>query len=689
LNIELFAHGCRVAPDLGGRHEGNLRGSPNMRWNKVHNLVEVDERNFENSYAGSTVAATGWNTSFSPLPGAQFMEHHARATSHTNVSLYARQTALVDVGAEDSYVFDVFRVRGGSTHTYCFHGGPTEKLAVNTALAPSKDEYLRKHYDGTQQEGTTPAMLQADWALKPELQKSYQGDRFQADRPVTTRLALFGHDGDKTLVGNAYSEAYKYNFPFLYVQGQRSESVFPAIIEPFAGKPFITEKRLVSIPNNEADALRAVGIEVKTTDGRTDILLSDGRPDRKRQLPITNYRLQVSAKFAVISRDADGLRLAELVGGTELAADDIVIKTERSSYGAKLTGVNYDDRTFTVDQPLPSRLLRGAVVGLGSGELQHAFKISEINGRTVTHEKTARYFQSAILSTDEKAGTVECEIEPAVFGCDTEFIDGTTVSNEKQDKFWKATIQEADRWMNIGYPGYRTSFPNAISWDDIPDANGDGRRTLKLLGRADEKDEQTNSLAGKVLLELDATRIVNAAGRDAIASKGALSGGSISDPELAGETFYFKLPAEEKYQRGGWQYAYRPLVNEAGKTVLMAYYPGSSFLWKLDGGFAKADFSDANKDGKTKLCAYLFGPGDTMRVDTFVHVRRESPGVYEVRSNVPCAVSLPRGEFTKAEVSADGKSFKPIAAKADGARLEVKLAEKDLTTGAITVRMTR
>lgn len=605
LNIELFAHGYRAAPDLGGRHEGKLHGSPNMRWNKVHNLVEVDDKNFENSYAGSTVAATGWNTSFVPEPGAQFMEHAARATSHPDVSLYSRQTALIDAGADDSYVFDVFRVRGGKTHTYCFHGAPTEKLTINTTLTPSKDEYLRKHYDGTQQEGPTPAMLQADWAAKG----------------ITTRFALFGHDGDKTLVGNAFSEAYNYNFPFLYVRGQREESVFPVVIEPFVDKPFVAEKRQVAVMPAQKGAEAAVALEVKTTGGATDLLYASGKPAETVTL---DGKSKVNGKFAVVSRDAEGLRLAELVAGTELNAGDITIKTDRAGYDAKLTGVNYDDRTFTIDQELPA-MLRGAVVGIG--KLHHAFKISGIDGKKVTHEKTARYYQSAIVATD--GNSVECEIEPAVFGCDTKFIDGTTVSNEKQDKFWKATIREDDRWMNVGYPGYRGSWPNKLTLADIPDTNGDGRRTLKLIGSGKDKEEE-----GKVLVELDVTRVSE-----------------------DGETLYFKLPANEDYQRGGWQYVYRWLVDENGKKLMRSLYPGSSFRWILDG---QANFSDADKDGKTKLSAYLFGPGDTLQVDAFVSVRRTSPGVYELHANVPCTVTLAGKEF--------------------------KLTEKDLAKGSVTLR---
>ena len=67
LNIEIFAHGCRLAPDLGGRHAGRNRSSPNMRRNRMHNVVWVDDAEFHNPYAGSTTAATGWTTAFSPI----------------------------------------------------------------------------------------------------------------------------------------------------------------------------------------------------------------------------------------------------------------------------------------------------------------------------------------------------------------------------------------------------------------------------------------------------------------------------------------------------------------------------------------------------------------------------------------------------------------------------------------------
>jgi hypothetical protein len=675
LNIELVAHGCRVSPDLGGRHEGKNHGRPNMRSNKVHNLVEVDGKNFMNEYAGSTTSGTGWLTSFSPQAGAQFMEHRARATSHPQVSLYARQTALVDVGDQDSYVFDVFRVRGGKVHTWCFHGCPTNSFSVSAPLQVASSvvatNYLEKHFEGSRLEGAMPAVLQADWGIAQGLQKNYQGERYDASRPVTTRMRLFNREGDKLMVGNASSEMYQYNFPFLYSQGAQEadgrESVFMSLVEPFAGTSFIQEARALAVTPASKGAEAPVALEVKTVAGATDLLYASLRP---AEAVAVGDATKVTGRFACISRDAQGLRLAHLVGGTELSSGDVVIHAEAPGYTATITAAKYGERSFTVDKPLPARLLKGAVVNIGADRNLHAFKLESVapagSGTRLVHEKTARYFQSAILSTDEKNGLVEAEIEPPVFGCDPEFIQGTVIVNEKQDKWWRTSIVEGDRWVNFGFPGYRGSWSNKVSLDDFPDTNKDGRRILRLMGEKVDKDKEGNSLEGKVLVEVEVTRV---------------------SPD--GENLYFKLPAAEEFQRGGWQFARRWFVNEDGSKRWRANYPGSSFLWKAEGEFKSSNFTDADGDGKAKFSAMLYGPGDRVTLDSFVCVRRTAPGVYEVRANVPCTVALPSGGASRAEISSDGKAYIPAVSRPKGGRLEVNLAEKDLVDGSISLRLSK
>ena len=62
-------------------------------------------------------------------------------------------------------------------------------------------------------------------------------------------------------------------------------SAFVALVEPYAGQPFITAQRTLPVTGNEADALRAVAVEVKTANGRTDLCFADGRPEKTRRVP--------------------------------------------------------------------------------------------------------------------------------------------------------------------------------------------------------------------------------------------------------------------------------------------------------------------------------------------------------------------------------------------------------------------
>lgn len=673
LNIELFAHGSRMAPDLGGRHEGKLRGSPNMRSNKVHNLVEVDERNFENSYAGSTTSATGWNTSFAPLPGAQFMEHAARATSHPHVKTYARQTVMIDAGEADSYLFDVFRVSGGKVHTYSFHGPPTEKLVVNTDLADPTDPhvttYLRQHFEGTRRQGVAPAVLEADWALLPHLHKSYQKDHHNPDRVPTTRFSLFGKQGQTVMVGNAHSEAYSYNFPFLYVQSRQDEeglqNAYPAIIEMFAGEPFITDKKQLTVTPASRGAASNVALQVTTRAGRTDVVYAGGTPSQASDV---EGGIKVSGKFAMLSREGGQITAAQLVGGTSLVADGISITTQTAAYAAKVLSVDYPNRSLVVDQKLPTRLLAGAVVGLDTGTMMHNFKLSSLEqtteGTRIQHEKTARYYQSAVIRADADTSLVSCEIEPPVFGPDTRFAAGTTVANESLTRFWKTDLVESDRWMHMGHPGYRGSYPISFKLDDFKDSDGDGKRIVRLMGDEKDKDADGKSLAGSELLKMEITRL--------------------SDD---GSTLFFKLPEDERYQRGGWQFAGRKMYNEDNTGQWIASYPGSTFAWKLEGGFKAGDFTDADGDGKVKLSAYLYGPGDTLKVDSWVQVRRTSADEYDVISNVPCTVSLAAPARQSAEVAATDGAWKRVAVKREGDRLTVTLSEADLAGGQVKLRL--
>ncbi len=631
LNLEMFAHGTRLAPDLGGRHEGNLRATPNMRINRMHNLVEIDERNFENSFPGSTVSATGWPTALAALPGSHYAAAAARATSHPEVSLYHRATAMIDgdTGPEhaDVYLFDVFRVAGGRVHTYCFHGAPTadeNRLDTNVSLEPASSDtamaYMAARPEASRQEGRAGDYLRATWELDEDMRRHYQRDFFKPDQPVGLTLHLFGRENDHVMVGSAQSDAYPVAMPYLHVQGRQADegrvSVYPALYEAWSGQPFMGAQRELKVePADPDDARRGVALEVEMDNDRRDLLFASRRPEIIHQV---EGGLRVNGEYALLSEDAQGLRLLHLVGGTEIERDDIRVSAERGVHTARITAADWRNHGLTLSDPMPEGLLDGALARIGNERHWSAFELDRVSGTNARVLRTPRYYQSNIEFVDAENRLVATELEPMVYGSDTRHADGTTVTNEDHDRYWKATLEPRERWMYLGWPGTELSYPDTVEWDDVPDADGDGRRTLRLL--TDERDTRaTGVTAGDVLLEMEVTRV---------------------DPE--NNLFYFRMPENPEYQAGGWQFVRREIVNEDGSKRWLASYPGTTFSWLLEGNEPVADaLFTADDHGNRKLYAYHFGPDDIFEVPTFVHVARVEPGVYAVRANVPCIVSLP------------------------------------------------
>ena len=79
-----------------------------------------------------------------------------------------------------------------------------------------------------------------------------------------------------------------------------------------------------------------------------------------------------------------------------------------------------------------------------------------------------------------------------------------------------------------------------------------------------------------------------------------------------------------------------------------------------------------------------YGVGDEAVVPARAALRRIEPGVYEVRANTPCAISLPGRE---ARVSPDGgRTWKPLKAeKIGGGQIAVSLDEAAFGGGLATL----
>lgn|GEM_PF-2910570 len=660
LSIELFAQGSRMAPDLGGRHEGKYVGSPNMRSNRVHNLVEVDDRNFWNK-GPSTTPATGWLVSFAPARhGSQFAEHGASAISHPQVKLYRRQTALMSVPGErreESYLFDVFRVRGGKIHSYHFHGGDTGAIRTNVELKPAeRNRFLREHKEGSRFEGVAGKIVEVEWPLRPSTQKGYQEKEYEKDFQPVTRLFLLGQNEEPVLIGNAHSKHYQYDYPFFYLRkvAQRSlESVFPAVIEMYAGKPFIREVRPLELPMG--DALGPVALEVETTGGRTDFLFASGEPEKEKAIGETR---SVTGRFALVAAYGGRLDEARLTGGTRLRTPQIAIEVPAARLQWKITRVDYPGRKLELDKPIPASF-RGSVVLINNGSRLHAFNLEAAGGSGVTLKEYPAYYQSNLLRMGADDRTVTGELEAGQAAWDPRFAHNTVLANEDRSRTWRVEAFEDDgHWMTIGYPGYRWSFPIEATLEDFPDLDGDGRR-IATLEPASKREVPEY--------------------------------GKLEITQVANQRISFRIPketpADARIHRGGWAMDGHVLVPEGGKRRFYTRYSGSNMQWRLQSPIAAEDLTDPNGDGKRKLHAYVFGEGDEMEVDASVQVRYDAKKrIYEVGTNTPATIALPAGAPLPTTASYGNRHNEPLKTAARDGSTVIEITPAMVEAGTIRLK---
>lgn len=119
LGIELFGHGRRLSPDLGRPDFTDSYCEGRFTWtnNTVsHNCLVVDNSKQRGvpSQTEQSVNHGGKVLRFHDSPTVHVVDVDAPGlASYDQTSIYRRTLVLVDVGDDDSYLVDVFRVKGG------------------------------------------------------------------------------------------------------------------------------------------------------------------------------------------------------------------------------------------------------------------------------------------------------------------------------------------------------------------------------------------------------------------------------------------------------------------------------------------------------------------------------------------------------------------------------------------------
>jgi hypothetical protein len=531
LDLQYIMRGLPMTIDGGQRPAYSMPADQRTR---VHNVVEVD---------GQDRSMHAWVSTISDGDGARYLRATAEPTG--NLTLYQRAIALVDTDTEPetSYVVDVFRVSGGNAHTYCFHGPVSDEITSNAKLAdvpfpakgaaPSADQqFLAMFKDAPRNPGAyvkvkeplknrrlagpAPDVLRTTWRYTREGRfgneqnmlgtnaRKYMGNDYDETAPRKyTRLHLLDTAGARVYRGDTLAHQFNYRITHQMVRreadGEELDSTWLAVHEPYADTPYIAEITRLAIPDNDTDARKAAAARVTLAAGRTDLLFSDGYPEKTRDVA----GAKVAGEFAFISRDKAGLRIASLTGGTLLQTGDVTITAEQREYAGTITKADYLKKEITIDALWP-QACSGSVFEIRAPGRTTSYTAvaakKSWKGARITLHRGADYYRSQVTSVDAATGTVTTAVKHPL-GARPGLDKGFTASNDDRTKFWRTNMIDGQTFRLTGAPVTKADFGKAGALRLWEYGAGDTVRltTFAHLRRLDAGDQ-----GGKLRWELTA-----------------------------------------------------------------------------------------------------------------------------------------------------------------------------------------
>ena len=371
LSLSLYAHGEEMASDRGyfsGSDQRLPDGRSGQRWMRStlsHNLVVVDEEEQGRSGSGSNLELFGL------APGIQVVSASG-VNVYPQCDVYQRVCVLVDAPEGQSYVVDVFRVRGGRTHQYGFHcngtlagGVPDLSTYESVGLSDAWDEWLENPHAISPESPTTITWQHQGINLDLMVLNSPQ-QMTLADAPgwrIFTTEEL-----KQPSIGHILAENRARD------EGMPLSSRYATLIVPYVSgnSPVVSARLIEDDPESGA-----VAIEVRLA-GRTDYIISTMDRERRRYGPVS-----LAGRFGFASVDEQGRAVrAYLLSGTELTCGDLSISLPAASTTLNVRSVS--GQTFLLAEPVPDP---GGITGtyLLAGEApQTGFEIESATEYAIT-----------------------------------------------------------------------------------------------------------------------------------------------------------------------------------------------------------------------------------------------------------------------------------------------------------------
>ncbi len=254
LNLYYWKNGVELLSDLGYLWDHPEKDKTTRTL--AHNTVLIDEKSQVDRNRGGDVLF------FKAQNNIKAMS--AQSKAYADASLYQRTSALVDHGASGSYAIDFFRVQGGATQDFVFHGPGNDFQIEGLTFAPQTDAlYDFKNVRTTEGD----ALWKINWKINPNLD-------FTAWN--------LGASGEQAFIGDGWGQRDHKNkdlgatLPYIVRRTTGGAAhTFVSLFEGHApGEPLVKSVRRLEVPNADIIAL-----EIETKTGR-DYIVSQRTPQK-------------------------------------------------------------------------------------------------------------------------------------------------------------------------------------------------------------------------------------------------------------------------------------------------------------------------------------------------------------------------------------------------------------------------
>ena len=377
LSLLLFAHDNALLSDIGYPEQTDAFNHRRYGiWSNTiaHNTVTVDAR--------GQGRGRGTLHAFETGGFAQVVDASCEAYEH--VTLYRRAAMLVEASPEESYVFDVFHVRGGEQHDWAVMG-PQADFACQPPLGPVQgpgtlagedvpyeqfydDPALKdvplgsvacSHYAGSGfqffvhvQRAPLHDRAVADWRLA----EPRPGQPARPWQGLGVRTHVVGAD-EELLAADCQPQRYEQMPEWVkYLIRRRTgpdlRSAFVGVHEPYAGVPWIESVTAVPVQPDDGDA---VAVLVRLTNGETHYCVHSLQPGREH---LVDGTLRVGGQAACLVLDAEGRPAkAMLLNGTVLGYGDLAL-TGRGLRRSRIQRLDYARGSIELADPIVGDDLR-------------------------------------------------------------------------------------------------------------------------------------------------------------------------------------------------------------------------------------------------------------------------------------------------------------------------------------------